>query len=266
MNDLIQTGKYLLIISAIAGLLLAFTEMVTAPRIAENNRLVLEKARREVLPGAERFDTLDLATTDDAGHPATRSLSLGFDAQGKFLGTVQTVSPKGYGGPIDIVLGLKPDGAVSGVKIQSMRETPGLGTKLAEGFLDKFLEVARAGHPVKFFVKKDGGDIDAITAATISSRAFCKGIRDGIKVVQEGQTLIQQRAAAPGATPLPGPATTPVAPSPAPAPAPAPVVPPAPSVPPAPPADPESPPPAPTVAPEPPAPPLPPAIPQGGGQ
>ncbi|RCK77837.1 MAG: Electron transport complex protein RnfG [Candidatus Ozemobacter sibiricus] len=281
MNDLIQTGKYLFIISAIAGLLLAFTEMVTAPRIAENNRLVLEKARREVLPGAERFDSLDLACTDETGHPATRSLSLGFDAAGRFLGTVQTVSPKGYGGPIDIVLGLKPDGAVSGVKIQAMRETPGLGTKLAEGFLDKFLEVARSGQPVKFYVKKDGGDIDAITAATISSRAFCKGIRDGIKTVQDHQALIQQRAGgaagtalppAPPPSPAPSEPSAPPAPS-VPSPAPAdPAAPPAPAadpgqpqpVPPAPPAP--SVPPTPPAAPESSAPMVPPTVPQGGSQ
>lgn len=251
MNDMIQTGKYLFFISAIAGLLLAFTEMVTGPRIAENNRLVLEKARREVLPGAEKFDSLDVAGTDDAGQPATLSISLGFDPQGRFLGTVQTVSPKGYGGAIDMVLGLKADGAISGVKIQSMRETPGLGTKLSdpEGFLGRFLALVQGNNQARLYVKKDGGDVDAITAATVSSRAFCKGIREGMKRFQDNQAAIQARAQsgpaattspdtgvaappapAPTPTPAPGLAPTP-APTPSPVPAPAPVPPPAPAVP-----------------------------------
>jgi electron transport complex protein RnfG len=72
------------------------------------------------------------------------------------------------------------EGKLSGVKILSQKETPGLGTKLAEpSFLEPFMRLVESNPQPNFRVKQDSGDVDAITAATISSRAFCAGVRQG---------------------------------------------------------------------------------------
>ncbi len=219
MKDMIKTGLFLLAFSAVAGFLLALTEMVTAPEIEKNNRLAEEKARKEALPGSVAFKSLKIE-----GNPAGDLLNLGFDKDGKFLGTVVKVAPKGYGGPIEIVMGINPDMSVSGVKIQSLRETPGLGTKLQEKFLTNFNGICQEKKSaLRPSLKKDGGDIDGITAATVSSRAFCRGVTQGIEFVKSCKEKITtesttppkpdsgvQTGTAPTSTPSPTPSTAPV--------------------------------------------------------
>lgn len=184
MNDMFHTTKYLFIISTIAGLLLAITEYITAPKITENKIKVLENAIKEVLPNATKFEKLKINDL---------SFTLGFDNSGKYVGVAQTVAPKGYAGPIEMVVGIGQDSKISGVKIQSMKETPGLGTKLNGDFLKKFLALAKLNSNPKYYVQKDGGDVEAITGATISSRAFCTGIRQAIKNYQDYKEQIEAK-------------------------------------------------------------------------
>ena len=197
MKDMFAMGRFLFVVAALAGILLAFTEAMTAPRIAENQRLAFEVARKAVLPGATAFRMLHLPEKTKDGKAATQTFSLGFDDKGVFLGTVQVVSPKGYGGAIDIALGLKSNLQVSDVQIQSQKETPGLGTKLeSESFLAPFRSACKGMQgKVNFRVRKDGGDIDGITAATISSRAFCQGIRGGVSRAKSYFDAIKSEAA-----------------------------------------------------------------------
>lgn len=89
---------------------------------------------------------------------------------------VNTYSNLGFGGSISIMTGYNPDGTIFNISVMSQKETPGLGTKMTEpGFKDQF----NGKNPKEFHlkVKKDGGSVDAITAATISSRAFCDAIQ-----------------------------------------------------------------------------------------
>ncbi len=90
---------------------------------------------------------------------------------------VSTFSEKGYGGRIDILVGFKPDGTIYNTEVVKLNETPGLGDKSdkaksnwAEQFNDKNPQT------FKLLVKKDGGDVDAISAATITSRAYTEAI------------------------------------------------------------------------------------------
>jgi Na+-translocating ferredoxin:NAD+ oxidoreductase subunit G len=98
---------------------------------------------------------------------------------------VRTYSKKGFSGQISLMAGFKPDGTIINITVLEQKETPGLGTKMAEsGFKDQFL----GKNPVSFHVsvKKDGGQVDAITAATISSRAFCDAIRKAHNTIMKG--------------------------------------------------------------------------------
>lgn len=185
MKDMIHMGMFLFIIAAISGILLACTESITAPLILENRLKLEQQARQEVLPAAKNFTAAEFK---DEAASATIPYFAGFNEQGQLAGVVIKVAPKGYAGPIEMVLGLDFTGKISGVKILSQKETPGLGTKLSEKvFVEPFKKLLAEKPAPVFMVKKDGGDVDAITAATISSRAFCSGVRSALEVFSKVQ-------------------------------------------------------------------------------
>jgi electron transport complex protein RnfG len=98
---------------------------------------------------------------------------------------VNTFTTKGFSGNISLMAGFKPDGTIINITVLEQKETPGLGTKMTEPeFKDQFNDK----NPVEFKlkVKKDGGPVDAITAATISSRAFCDAIQRAYNTLQKG--------------------------------------------------------------------------------
>ena len=98
---------------------------------------------------------------------------------------VNTFTSKGFSGNIGLMAGFKSDGTIINITILEQKETPGLGTKMAEpDFKDQF----RDKNPAEFIlkVKKDGGPVDAITAATISSRAFCDALQRAYNTLQKG--------------------------------------------------------------------------------
>jgi len=99
---------------------------------------------------------------------------------------VNTYSKKGFSGNITLMTGFQPDGKILKITVLSQKETPGLGTKMAEpGFKDQFNDKNPSEFKLK--VKKDGGNVDAITAATISSRAFCDAVQRAYNTIEKGE-------------------------------------------------------------------------------
>lgn len=89
---------------------------------------------------------------------------------------VKTFTEIGFSGHIELMAGFMPDGSIHRVSVLAHKETPGLGTKMSDPqFSDQFLGKNPADFVLK--VKKDGGQVDAITAATISSRAYCDALQ-----------------------------------------------------------------------------------------
>lgn len=109
----------------------------------------------------------------------------------EFVGAaIQTYSNDGYSGKIEIMVGIDKEGTISNYTILTSNETPGLGSKASQWFkTSKNDQDIRGKNPgkVNFTVKKDGGDIDAITASTISSRAFLASIRDAFEAFKKYQ-------------------------------------------------------------------------------
>jgi len=100
---------------------------------------------------------------------------------------ISTYSKTGFNGNISLMAGFKPDGSIFNITVLQHKETPGLGTKMTEpSFKDQFNDK----NPSEFLlkVKKDGGPVDAITAATISSRAFCDAIQRAFNTLQKGES------------------------------------------------------------------------------
>jgi electron transport complex protein RnfG len=98
---------------------------------------------------------------------------------------INTYTKKGFSGNITLMAGFRPDGTVVNITVLEQKETPGLGTKMTEPkFKDQFNE--KNPDQFKMLVKKDGGQVDAITAATISSRAFCDAVQRAYNTLQKG--------------------------------------------------------------------------------
>lgn len=161
-----------IVTSVLSASSLAFTYQLTRDRIEEQERRAREEALREVLPDADEFvEVEDAATLEEAraaaGDTAVEGLfSAGEDAFGVL------VAPRGYGGPMRMVVGVDRDGKVTGVSIVTQNETPGLGTKVMTepGFLDQF-----RGWNAEDIDAAAGG-FDAISGATKSSN----GVRSGV--------------------------------------------------------------------------------------
>jgi electron transport complex protein RnfG len=104
---------------------------------------------------------------------------------------VRSYTNKGFSGYIGFMVGFRPDGTIININVLEQKETPGLGTKMVpEGTPDKpsFKDQFNEKNPATFAlrVKKDGGPVDAITAATISSRAFCDGVQRAYNAFEKG--------------------------------------------------------------------------------
>ena len=113
------------------------------------------------------------------------------EMNGKLVGyAVKTYTMKGFSGLIEVMVGFKTDGTIITYSVLKHAETPGLGTKMATWFNNeaKRTRCVNGKNPktTKMQVSKDGGDIDAITAATISSRAFLDAIDRAYKTLEKG--------------------------------------------------------------------------------
>jgi electron transport complex protein RnfG len=160
----------LFVVALVCSVVLSYVYSYTAPRIEETQNELMRAGLEQVI-AAQRFDPVIPDT-----------LWRALDSEGQMKGLVFRVFPQGYGGPIPITVGIDLEGLITGIKIatsaEGLVETPGLGAKIVEkSFTDQF--VGRCLAEVQ--LTKDGGKIDGITAATISSRAVCNGVQNGIK-------------------------------------------------------------------------------------
>ena len=148
-------------ISAICAVLLALVSNVTRGPIAEANEAATQEAMQAVLP-ADSYTQVDYT----GGNTLVTAVYQAGDA-----GYVVQVAPSGFGGVLDVMVGVNTDGTCSGVSIISHSETSGLGANATkEDFRSQFEGKSNVA------VTKDGGDIAALTGATITSR----GVGDGV--------------------------------------------------------------------------------------
>ena len=166
--------------SLLAGVYALTKEPIDAAAKAKN-----EAAIKEVLPPAAAAIEEE-RTVDFEG--ASYTYNLAYDEQGNTVGCAINVAPVGFGGPIAIKVGFDVNGVIWNTKVLSQAETPGLGAKCVEpSFADQFKGFDPAAK--KLAVKKDGGDVDAITASTITSRAYADGLALAARVFTAiGQT------------------------------------------------------------------------------
>lgn len=168
MGKIIKLGVTLGIFCVISAGMLAYVFMMTGPRIEANAKASFDGSLSEVLPGAESFKNVVAPGSKGEIYEGT--------AGGQVVGLVVKVAPRGYSSEILMLVGVDPALRIQGVKILNQRETPGLGANVEKPKFQK--QFIGKGVKDAFEPKKD---IDAITGATISSRAVCEGVKTVLK-------------------------------------------------------------------------------------
>ena len=177
----------LTIICIIVGTILGSVYKLTEATIAKAEKAKQEKAIKDVAPDFDNDPIAEQYTHElYAGTNENMILTI-FPAKknGVLVGAaVESLTRKGFGGEISIMVGFNADGSIRNYQVLKHAETPGLGSKMQEWFrTDKNHQSILGLNPGKgeMKVSKDGGNIDAITAATISSRAFIDAIQNAYR-------------------------------------------------------------------------------------
>jgi electron transport complex protein RnfG len=186
MNGNVKLVAVLVIICTIAGTLLAWVHKVTYEPIKATERRLRTEAMKEVLPEYDNDPLSETVSVTDGGEWKFNIARKG----GQYAGAAfEATSSKGYSGDIVIMVGVNADGSVQAVKVIKQKETPGLGAKV----LDPAWRAQFSGKSIsgtKWSVKKDQGEIDQITAATISSRAVTEALKNGLEVYTRNRETI----------------------------------------------------------------------------
>lgn len=172
-DTLINMFVALFVICVVSGGVLGVVYNATKEPIAAAESAKKTEAIKNVLPEFNELkETMVMSALEDVEIP----FYLAYDADNNFIGAaVETFTNKGFSGNISLMVGILADGTLKNISVLQHAETPGLGSKMTEPtFKDQFNGKKADSFNIK--VKKDGGDVDAITAATISSRAFCDAV------------------------------------------------------------------------------------------
>jgi electron transport complex protein RnfG len=160
----------LVIVCLVAAFGLSQVYLVTAPQIEQQKADAVTQALSQILPDAATFK--DVAD----------GLWYGLGPEGEKVGIVFRCSPRGYAGSVETMVGVDLEARITGIRIASpaegMKETPGLGLKARE---DWFRDQFKGLTADEVRLKNDGGMLDAISAATITSRAVTDGVAHGLR-------------------------------------------------------------------------------------
>lgn len=177
MKENFKLGGILLIITMIAGLLLGFANDLTKQAIIENSKISKEDLNY-IMPSAEKIQDMAIEVDAESGIKEVYEAVSGSDV----IGYVMKVTSKGFHGAIDFVIGISKDDKVTGIKVLSHSETPGLGAKITEDkYTERFKDKPATGYleVVKVTPNKDT-EIEAISGATSSSKASVNAVNEAI--------------------------------------------------------------------------------------
>ena len=187
-KEILRLGGILCLITFAVALVLALGNMATAERIELLNIEAQNKAREAVMPNAAYFEEIALSEQEKNQYRTLSEIYVAMQGE-DIVGYAIGVSPGGFNGPIEMVVGIDMLGMVTGINIVRHQETPGLGSKiLEENFKNQYrqktnapLRMIKSGEP-----KAD--EIAAISGATISSEAVNDGVNLAVEVFNKWLT------------------------------------------------------------------------------
>lgn len=197
-RQIIITGTILFLFATFGTLLVAYTFDATKEQIALNERETLLRKLHQLVPANSHDNILleDTLSVQDAllGTDKPVTVYRARKAGQPVALVLSPIAPDGYSGIIKLLVGINTDGKLTGVRVVAHRETPGLGDGIEEersnwifGFDSRSL-----GDPVlnRWRVKRDGGNFDQLTGATITPRAIVKAVRQCLLYFQQHQAML----------------------------------------------------------------------------
>ena len=192
-------GLILGVLAALCTALVAFTHRYTAPLIKANDQAFLEQSLKPVLGGIAYQDELTkslLVLDVPHGLPGNEAVSIyriyadGTPAAALFIVSAR----KGFAGPIRLLIGVRIDGTITSVRILKHKETPGLGDMIESSKSDWLLQFdltsLAAPETARWLIKRDGGDFDQLTGASITPRAIIKAIKETLLYFESNQDAV----------------------------------------------------------------------------
>ncbi|ARP37731.1 MULTISPECIES: electron transport complex subunit RsxG [Vibrio] len=201
LNAIKKNGLVLAIFACASTGLVAVTHYLTKDQIKQQEQAQLLSVLNQVIPhnlhDNELFSACTLVEAEELGtEQAMPAYIATLNGEPSAI-AIEAIAPDGYNGAIKVIVGMKIDGTILGTRVLSHRETPGLGDKIDLRVSDWILSFA--GKQVtesnldRWKVRKDGGDFDQFTGATITPRAVVKSVKQAVQYVnQNNQALLAQ--------------------------------------------------------------------------
>ncbi|MCF7486165.1 electron transport complex subunit RsxG [Vibrio sp. A2-1] len=201
LNAIKKNGLVLAIFACASTGLVAVTHYLTKDQIKQQEQAQLLSVLNQVIPhdlhDNELFSACTLVQAEELGtEQAMPAYIAKINGEPSAI-AIEVIAPDGYNGAIKVIVGMKIDGTILGTRVLSHQETPGLGDKIDLRVSDWILSFA--GKQVtdsnldRWKVRKDGGDFDQFTGATITPRAVVKSVKQAVQYVnQNNQALLAQ--------------------------------------------------------------------------
>ncbi|TKE99957.1 electron transport complex subunit RsxG [Vibrio kanaloae] len=201
LNAIKKNGLVLAIFACASTGLVAVTHYLTQDQIKQQEQAQLLSVLNQVIPhdlhDNELFSSCTLVQAEELGtEQAMPAYIAKINGEPSAI-AIEAIAPDGYNGAIKVIVGMKTDGTILGTRVLSHQETPGLGDKIDLRVSDWILSFA--GKQVtdsnldRWKVRKDGGDFDQFTGATITPRAIVKSVKQTVQYVnQNSQALLAQ--------------------------------------------------------------------------
>ena len=171
-NSIVKIASNLMAACFISGLVIGAVYFVTAPVAAQKAVERKENALKELVPGADHFAEID---SEQGWYRAEQG--------GQPIGYIVPAKTKGYGGEIKLLVAITPDEHVIDYKILAHNETPGLGDNAGKEPFRAKIRGKDAAHLIVTKDKNNTEDVQAMTGATISSRAVTRGVKEAVTAV-----------------------------------------------------------------------------------
>ncbi|MBQ7265062.1 MAG: RnfABCDGE type electron transport complex subunit G [Firmicutes bacterium] len=186
MKDILKPASILLLITIVAGGLLGYVNSVTKAPIEKQENDKIKASMEEVISGAATFADTEEVTDD----PDIKSVTPALDKDGNVMGYAVSVDTKGFSAGLKLMFGVDTEGSVTGLSIvDCSNETPGLGANSGDPNYKTSKGVQWAqqftGMSGEIKVDKDGGEVEAITGATITSRAVSNAAQASVNYIKE---------------------------------------------------------------------------------
>ena len=189
---MLKEAGILFAITLIAGLVLGFVYELTKDPIRLQEEKAIQEACRAVFAQAQTFEETAYTTgavlsaeLDEVG-VEIGTVYDALDASGAHLGyVVETTTTEGYAGEITLYMGVTDEGTLNGISILTIAETPGLGMRAEEVLVPQFENVPAAIFTYTKSGSTSDSEIDAISGATVTTKAIVNAVNGGIRVVTE---------------------------------------------------------------------------------